>query len=333
MKVRALVFFNHPAYEFLAENAIRSFINWHPDIKIHVFTDKTCAEKFRLLPPGVQKTIHAEHLMRSENLDKLIILGADTIVTGRLDEFLNSDEDILHTLDYWGKHPLGYDSPQVNADVVCINNVEAIQYINQLALKAAGPYYEQGSQNMALYGMPKVMPIDANLRDMRPHTFQQLEKKRETDVKNHILENGDRFTHKIIDSYETGVVYNARSKQLLDEKDSQESFEKNIKNFKVEDGGKLFTQDGRHIKVFHFCEGIGARRTNANFRSVVEKYLNWFNPETVDFFTDICKCSNIIKERKYPKWRLEDKFEFDEYTLHIAEQAGAEVRTKAENNK
>ena len=99
------------------------------------------------------------------------------------------------------------------------------------------------------------------------------------------------------------------------------------------DGGKLFTQDGRHIKVFHFCEGIGARRTNANFRSVVEKYLNWFNPETVDFFTGICKCSNIIKERKYPKWRLEDKFEFDEYTLHIAEQAGAEVRTKAENNK
>ena len=85
--------------------------------------------------------------------------------------------------------------------------------------------------------------------------------------------------------------------------------------------------------TFYFCEGIGARRTNANFRSVVEKYLNWFNPETVDFFTGICKCSNIIKERKYPKWRLEDKFEFDEYTLHIAEQAGAEVRTKAENNK
>jgi|MDSZ01.1.fsa_nt_gb hypothetical protein len=328
MNVQALIFYNHPAYEHLARNAAYSFAKWHPGIPVNLVTPETCYRGYRAYPPGFAKTLNAEHLVLNKKIDKLIILGADTITTGKLTEFLENDEDFLHTLDYEGPHPLGYLNPQVNADVVCINNYKSsldpktgpLRFINQLSAYSQGPYYEQGAQNMALYGKPKVFPICANLRAMAPN-YKELEKKKKDDTVEYIEQIGNRFTHKIIDKPSSGVVYNARSKQLPGEEVSQENFEKNIRNFKVIDN-KLMTSDGRHIKVFHICEGLGARVSNKRFRDLVEKYLNWFNEETIEFLIKHCNCSNIISQKQYPKWKDEDKFDFDQYILHIAREAG-----------
>ena len=332
MNIRAYVFYNHPAYAWLAENAAMSFAKWHPDIMVNVVTPKSCHKGYAQFSPGMQKTINAEHVILENRVDKLILLGADTITTGRLTEFLESDEDILHTLDYEGVHPLGYDKPQVNADVVCFNNKKslinpeggAIRFINQLAILAGGPYYEQGSQNMSLYGEPVEFPICANLRQMEPDRYKDIEQKKKDRTAKYILENNKKFTHKIIDTPESRVVYNARSKQLPGEVVGDETFKKNIESFKVVDG-KLMTSDDRHIKVFHICEGLGARVTNKRFRDLIEKYLGWFNDDTVDFFIKQCNCTDIFRTKKYPKWKDEDKFEFDEYTIDVARKAGLNV--------
>jgi len=60
---------------------------------------------------------------------------------------------------------------------------------------------------------------------------------------------------------------------------------------------KLFTQDHKQIKGFHYAEGLGAR-TPADEQTydeaVNEMKTIWFNPETINFYKEQCGCVQIV---------------------------------------
>jgi len=148
-------------YEKLGKCARESFKKFHPDIPLHHVDDVkesefTCA----LNPPeckGIFKYMLAHEIMIRHSYDKMIILGGDTITCGRLDEFLNNDEDILTTLNipvselhpFYSlveeeiiiaqtrcesiNHKKEYYS--YNADVVCFNNPAALKAVIESGLQ------------------------------------------------------------------------------------------------------------------------------------------------------------------------------------------------------
>ena len=63
-------------------------------------------------------------------------------------------------------------------------------------------------------------------------------------------------------------------------------------SFYVKDN-KLFTQDHKQIKVFHYIEGLGVQDENT-FISKVNNIHTWFNQETKDFFTNYCNCDDFF---------------------------------------
>jgi hypothetical protein len=56
---------------------------------------------------------------------------------------------------------------------------------------------------------------------------------------------------------------------------------------------KLFTQDHKQIKVFHYIEGLGCQNEQI-FIDKVNDIHTWFNQETKDFFTHQCNCGDFF---------------------------------------
>ena len=57
---------------------------------------------------------------------------------------------------------------------------------------------------------------------------------------------------------------------------------------------KLFTQDHKQIKVFHYIEGLGCQNEQI-FIDKVNDIHTWFNQETKDFFTHQCNCGDFYQ--------------------------------------
>ena len=151
-------------YEPLGRCARDSFAKFHPDVPLFYCDNESIKtysylEKYLKggkLHEGILKFQIAADLMREEGLDKLIVLGADTITCARLHEFLEVDIcDILVTLDYPYPHMSERFHTQpyqehLNADVVCFNNVHAIEKIIELCPKHE-TFSEQGALNEVAY--------------------------------------------------------------------------------------------------------------------------------------------------------------------------------------
>jgi len=346
--IGALIFNNHPAFEELAKNAYHSFIKWHPDLDCHLITPEIYSLYYAKYVPGYQKTIAAECIMSAHKYDKLIVLGADTITTARLDEFIDSDEDIVGSLDYPQEpHPFGYSKdqhPYMNADVVCYGNLDVLVALNFLAPIIGPPLFEQGAQNIIVNGTPPLLPeIDPGIKAKvikrlgQDYYDQRIEKikgflngKAGLDWDGSNIKVPENISCRVIDyPYEPSkVVYNVRSKVgLSNPKTDDECYERNIVKFKVEDD-KLITEDGKHIKVFHIGEGLGNNKTNKGFENLIQKYLNWFNDDTKKFFVESCNCSGWITKNKYPKWKFNGignvTIEFDELKQLMANRESPE---------
>jgi len=63
-------------------------------------------------------------------------------------------------------------------------------------------------------------------------------------------------------------------------------------SFYVKDN-KLFTQDHKQIKVFHYIEGLGCQNEQV-FIDKINDIYTWFNQETKDFFTNQCDCGDFF---------------------------------------
>jgi len=261
-----VIFYDNKKYEKLARCSYQSFKHFHDgEVDIYVVNNENIDQLqssiyLGKIPPGILKYFACYEIFVRSGAKKLISLGADTITCSRLDEFLDSNEDILATLDYpYQLVTQRISSPDaethVNADVVCFNNRDALKAVIDCA-SYHNIYFEQGGLNEVLWSS-----------------------------------KFNNFSKKIVDyPYQTStVVYNARSKGNLCAQSGTKPWGPFIQKFHVNDG-KLFTglhenntQVDKQIKVFHYCDGLGTL-DNEKFESLINNWIHeYFNDETKEF--------------------------------------------------
>lgn len=271
-RVACVIYYFGKKYERIGVCAVNSFRKFHPTVDLFHINESNAHEYFatkRLhkIGYGPYKYLLAAEIMIRYKYDKVIIMGADTITCAPLKEFLDGDEDILATLDYPYRlefpagNPLSPDSEtHVNADVVCFNNSDAILDIVRIS-NQFGPYAEQGALNSILWS------------------------------------GNYNYSFAIVDApySESKVVYNARAKGNIAAAAGTKPWHQYTKKFFVEDG-KLFTHDKKQIKVWHYCEGLGAISEQEFARLMNEWVSNWFNEETKLFFRKECDCGDFFEQ-------------------------------------
>ena len=277
-------------YNELAQCSLNSFKKFHPDIELHYVNDFNLSEyhekyfkSFELVDHiGIVRYMLAYDMMLQEKYDKIIVLGCDTITCARMDEFIDNNEDVLATLnypcqestDYWTTPyfeiaPGVYDHGNINADVVCFNNPEALKKVIDLSVEHFTYFGEQGALNELAW-------VDKS------------------------------YSVKIVDfPYPTSpVVYNARSKGvfgtnmivngvLAKHGPPLDGTPSPLKRFYVKDNN-LYTGDHKQIKCFHFVEGLGGR-SDEEFDAIMKDFkYKWFNADTIKFFKEQCGCSEFF---------------------------------------
>ena len=265
-KTLCYIFSAGDRFKPLAKCAGASFRRWHPDVDIkwEHFTNLSTEPVL-----GLAKFKYAYKSAVEGNYDKVIILGADTITCSYLDEFLNNDEDILCTLDCpYPLHTQYVTTPpgdfHVNADVICFNNLNALNEVIKLAKTCPTHFCEQGALNQLIYN------------------------------------SNTQFTHLIVDGpYDTTPhIYNARSKGNVNFTPGdveRRCYAKYINKMYVKDN-KLFSFDNKQIKVWHYCDGLGSIITLEEFKGRLNNWsTNLFNNETKQFFTRQCACGDFYK--------------------------------------
>ncbi len=294
-KVACVVYYTDERYDELIKNVKNSFLSFHKDECDFYQIDYTNQEEynaslqyFEFAPETfIMQFIYAYEIMMKYGYEKVIILGTDTIVCNRMDEFLDDNTTpVLATLNYPNQDgtdhwvtpvaqvtlPNGQivmDHLNVNADVVCFNNSDALKKVIELSIEHYTHFSIQGGLNELAF----------------------------TDKS---------YEVKIVDApYPlSNVVYNARSKGVfgtgmivkgvlakhgpyLDGKPSP------IHHWYVKDD-KLYTHDGKQIKCFHFIEGIGGRDPES-FKELINDFkTTWFNKDTITFFREKCGCSEFF---------------------------------------
>lgn len=292
MKAGCFIYSDDKKYDKLQECAIRSFVKFHPDIPI--FYSSSSTGNFQQndgIASGYKKLIFSYLIAQERNIEKIIILGADTITCGTLDEFLcDDDTDILTTLDYPYQLRMSFvptskinkinidsisnlilsssDQDHVNADVICFNNIEALRETINCLKWMRNEYFEQGALNF-------------------------------------ICNIQNKYTNKIVDGdyQNSNVVYNARSKGNTCERNPiDKPWFKYTNLFRVENK-KLFTGThqnclkSKQIKIWHYIEGFSGF-SNEKVEQSINTWINeGFNQETKDFFTNECDCGDFFKQK------------------------------------
>lgn len=294
-KTACVVYYTDSRYDELIKNVKNSFLSFHKDECDFYQIDPSNQEEFNknlqffeFAPETfLMQFIYAYEIMMKYKYEKIIVLGSDTIVCNRMDEFLDDNSTpVLATLNYpnqdstehWTTpvvqipHPDGkvvYDHMNINADVTCFNSADALKKVIELSIEHYTHFSIQGGLNELAFA-------------------------------------DKSYEVKIVDSpYPLSkVVYNARSKGVfgtgmivkgvlakhgpqLDGKPSP------IKHWYVKDN-RLFTHDHKQIKCFHFVEGIGGRDPKS-FQELINDFkTNWFNEDTLSFFRKECGCSEFF---------------------------------------
>ena len=267
--VKTLVsyFVSDDRYNDLLDVSVNSFHYFHKNENYELIVCNQ--QKLSILninqeqPFGIVKFECAYKLAKLFDADKVIILGADTIICSRLDEFFDdSQTDILATLDYPYKIPFDFvnstDENHINADVICFNNLDSLQKIIQLSKKdiylcSVGYYFEQGALN------------------------------------DFVFSGNYSCTSKIVDyPYSTSkVVYNVRSKGNRTLSELFDPIIINACNNYFVDDDKLYSFDKKQIKVFHYGTGFGTF-SEEKFKEVLAWYADkCFNEQTKTFFKKI----------------------------------------------
>lgn len=280
-------------YKDLTDCAINSFKSFHPEIETIFVNDSNYFDYVRSFKYydaydylGLMRYILAYELMDKQNIDKLILLGCDTITCGTLDEFLNSSEDVLATLNYPNQDSTPYwttpyyqletqdgkiiqDSANLNADVICFNNKEALKRIIDLTIEHFTEFAEQGGLNELAFVDKS---YEVNIID-GPYPI-------------------------------SSVVYNVRSKGVFGTdmikqgklaKHGPRDGEWSPIHYWYVVNNKLYTPDNKQIKVFHFAEGLGVQ-SKEEFFNKLNDFKTWFNKETIEFFNTKCNCQHFFND-------------------------------------
>mgnify|MGYP003646801192 CR=1 FL=1 len=289
-KTACVVYYTDDRYDELAKNVINSFLKFNGEESDYYQIDYTNQEEFNnslehyeFAPETfLMQFIYAYEIMEKHKYEKVIVLGTDVIVCNRLDEFLDDNSTpVLATLNYPNQDSAEHwitptttinlpdggvivDQMNINADVTCFNNPDALKKVIDLSIEHYSHFSIQGGLNELAF-------------------------------------SDKSYEVKIVDSpYPLSkVVYNARSKGVFGTSmivkgklakhgplDGQPS---PIMKWYVKDN-KLYTQDNKQIKCFHFVEGLGGR-PDEKFKELINDFkTNWFNQETLQFFKEECGC-------------------------------------------
>lgn len=290
-KTACVVYYTDDRYDELIKNVKNSFLAFHKEECDYYQIDYTNQDQynkslqyFDFAPETfLMQFIYAYEVMMKYGYEKIIVLGSDTIVCSRMDEFMDDDiTPVLATLnypnqdstEYWSTPFISVDLPDgrtvrdqlnINADVTCFNSPEALRKVIELSIEHYSHFSIQGGLNELAF-------VDKS------------------------------YDVKIVDApYPTSkVVYNARSKGVfgtdmikkgllakhgpnLDGRPSP------IRHWYVQDD-KLFTHDHKQIKCFHFVEGLGGRPQEVFDELIDDFKYNWFNEDTIKFFKEKCDC-------------------------------------------
>lgn len=290
-KTACVVYYTDDRYDELIKNVKNSFLAFHKEECDYYQIDYTNQDQynkslqyFDFAPETfLMQFIYAYEVMMKYDYEKIIVLGSDTIVCSRMDEFMDDDiTPVLATLnypnqdstEYWSTPFISVDLPDgrtvrdqlnINADVTCFNSPEALRKVIELSIEHYSHFSIQGGLNELAF-------VDKS------------------------------YDVKIVDApYPTSkVVYNARSKGVfgtdmikkgllakhgpnLDGRPSP------IRHWYVQDD-KLFTHDHKQIKCFHFVEGLGGRPQEVFDELIDDFKYNWFNEDTIKFFKEKCDC-------------------------------------------
>jgi hypothetical protein len=309
-KTACVVYYTDDRYDGLVSNVKNSFLKFNGEECDYYQIDYTNQEEynkslehFEYAPETfLMQYIYAYEIMKKYNYEKVIILGSDTIVCGRLDEFLDNDSTpVLATLNYWIQESTEHwltptievelengnkeiDHLNINADVVCFNNSEALLKVITLSTEHYCHFSIQGGLNelahkdrsyeVQIVDSPyPLSKVSYNCRSKGVPRTDMIEK---GNIKNCYPQN----IH--------GLNYNYLvERNLLDGQPSP------IKSWYVKDN-KLYTHDHKQIKVFHFVEGLGGRPIE-KFNELINDFkTNWFNKETYKFFKEQCNCNQFF---------------------------------------
>lgn len=371
-------------YKSLGECAKNSFKKFHPEVPLFYIDDEALTKDGYLQSyrpgrlsenKGITKFRIARDIMREEKLDKLIVLGADTITCSRLDEFMDRDDShILGTCDYlfpavgqrvvgetpWlppssprralddtmPTHPVvfgsfhsrtraaplssrkhrrakPYTTPpgpsftgltqflagthrHLNADVVCFNSLHALNLVVETSPLHLS-HFEQGALNEVFFD---------NSNGVTGALIEETHSDMARDGRSHpdVRTMGDHFLFPQPNEWNSqNVCYNVLSKSTLylDREDeygnrhldvsivipmsSHKPWKPFVSIFSV-DNGKLFTGDGRQIKVWHYCESFGSLVDTESAELINKWIFEWFNEDTKTFFKDYCGCGDFFEK-------------------------------------
>jgi hypothetical protein len=289
-KTACVVYYTDDRYDELAKNVKNSFLKFNGEECDYYQIDYTNQEEFNnslehyeFAPETfLMQFIYAYEIMEKHKYEKVIVLGTDIIVCNRLDEFLDDNSTpVLATLNYPNQDSSEHwvtptttinlpdggviiDQMNINADVTCFNNSDALKKVIDLSIEHYSHFSIQGGLNELAFADKsyEVKIVDA------PYPLSK-------------------------------VVYNARSKGVygtdmivkgkLAKHGHLDGQPSPIMKWYVKDN-KLYTQDNKQIKCFHFVEGLGGR-PDEKFKELINDFkTNWFNPETLQFFREECGC-------------------------------------------
>ena len=311
-EVACVAYHTDDRYDKLAKNVKNSFLQFNGNEVDFYQVDYTNQDEYnnnlKYFEYGpetfLMQYIYAYEIMREHNYKKVIILGSDTIVCSRLDEFLDDDDSpVLATLNYyiqewtdtWKTPTTMVDMPDgtqvlehlnINADVACFNSHEALKKVIELSVENYTHFSIQGGLNQLAFNDDsydvKIVDSPYVLSDVS-YNCRSKGVPRTNMIKKGILEN---CWPNNIHGFDPNWL---RERNLLDGQPSP------IKSWYVKDG-KLFTHDNKQIKVFHFVEGIGGRPIEQFNELVYDFQHNWFNEETLKFFREDCNCSHFFEK-------------------------------------
>jgi hypothetical protein len=310
-KTACVVFYTDERYDELVTNVKNSFLSFNGNECDYYQIDHTNQEKYNgeleyydYAPETfLMQYIYAYEIMRKHNYEKVIILGSDTIVCGRLDEFLDNDTTpVLATLNYWIQESTDHwvtpiinvtlpdgstviEHENINADVVCFNSHEALNKVIQLSIEHYTHFSIQGGLNELAWN-DKSFEVDV-VDSPYPLSKVSYNCRSKGVPRTNMIEKG-----KIINCYPRNM--HGFPPQWLMERNLIDGNDTPMKSWYVKDG-KLFTHDHKQIKVFHFVEGIGGRPIE-KFNELINDFkYHWFNKETIKFFKESCNCNIFFK--------------------------------------
>jgi len=310
-KTVCVVFYTDKRYDELVTNVKNSFLSFNGNECDYYQIDHTNQEKYNneleyydYAPETfLMQYIYAYEIMRKYNYEKVIILGSDTIVCGRLDEFLDNDTTpVLATLNYWIQESTDHwitpiinvtlpdgstviEHENINADVVCFNSHEALNKVIQLSIEHYTHFSIQGGLNELAWN-DKSFKVDV-VDSPYPLSKVSYNCRSKGVPRTNMIEKG-----KIVNCYPRNM--HGFPPQWLVERNLIDGNDTPIKSWYVKDG-KLFTHDHKQIKVFHFVEGIGGRPIE-KFNELINDFkYHWFNEETIKFFKESCNCNIFFK--------------------------------------